>query len=221
MSSEPPVEHEINAAEMHSLIDRDLAASNELAARIAELRQDVTEGKAQPSKKIALLERPNKDMTKELVLRIERIENIPAGDLEVVDKEMLQALNDRLAVCDLQAMRLAELRDLVFIANYFKESTYMDADVNERSESAGQEPEEQVTIGHASKLTVREFDGDTREPKCHTDDPEYGFDGSEEETLSENSEELMIDKSEWPLLYRVMNVDPNTMAADIQPLVHG
>lgn len=64
MSPEPPIGHETNAAEIHSLIARDLAASNELAARIAELRQDIAEGKPQPSKKVASLERSNKDMTK-------------------------------------------------------------------------------------------------------------------------------------------------------------
>jgi hypothetical protein len=91
MSPTSPTERETSLAETHSLIARDLATSNELANRITQLRQDIAEGKPPPSKKVDLLERSNKDMTKELVLRLEHIESIPAGNLEATDRKMMQA----------------------------------------------------------------------------------------------------------------------------------
>jgi hypothetical protein len=84
----PTVERENNIAEMHSLIARDLAASNEVAKRITQLRQDIADGKPQPSKKFDLLERSNKNMTKELVLRVERIESVPVGTLKAAVTEV-------------------------------------------------------------------------------------------------------------------------------------
>jgi hypothetical protein len=220
MSPTSPTERETSLAETHSLIARDLATSNELANRITQLRQDIAEGKPPPSKKVDLLERSNKDMTKELVLRLEHIESIPAGNLEATDRKMMQALNARLTVCDLQAMRLAELRDLEFTARHTKERAYLKAEVNEGSKVASQEPEEELGIGHASKYEVKVTDGDTREPKQHNGGPHDGSEISEEDDISDDWEELAIDTSAWPLLYRIMNVDPNTSAADIEPLVH-
>jgi hypothetical protein len=163
MSPTSPIERDNNLAEMHSLIARDLAASNDLAARITQLRHDIAEGKPQPPKKVDLLERSNKDMTKELVLRVERIESLPAGSLGATDREMLQALDSRLAVCDLQAMRLAELRDLEFTARNTKERAYLEAEVNEGTDVAGQEPVEELAIGHASKHAVDKLGCDTKE----------------------------------------------------------
>jgi hypothetical protein len=209
MSPTSPIEREKNLAGMHSLIARDLAASNELATRIAQLRKDISEGKPQTPKKVDLLERSNKDMTKELVLRVERIESVPVGSLEATDREMLQALSARLAVCDLQAMRLAELRDLEFTARNTKDSAYLEAEVNGGFRATVHEPEEELAIG--SKHAVEEFDCDTQESKRR----------SEEDSIEEDFEEPPIDKTAWPLLYRIMDVDPGTSAADIQPLVHG
>ena len=220
MSSMPPTEREKNLAEMHSLIARDLAASNELAARITQLRQDIADGKPQPPKKVDLLERSNKNMTKELVVRVERIESVPVGRLEAADREMLQALNARLAVCDMQAMRLAELRDLEFTARHTKERVFLEAEVNEGLEMAGREPEEEIAVGNASRHTFAGLDRDTEELRHHNDDPHEGFESSEEDTASEDLEDPPIDTSAWPLLYQIMNVDPGTSAADIQPLIH-
>ena len=221
MSSMPPTEREKNLAEMHSLIARDLAASNELAARITQLRQDIADGKPQPPKKVDLLERSNKDMTKELVVRVERIESVPVGRLEAADREMLQALNARLAVCDMQAMRLAELRDLEFTARHTKERVLLEAEVNDASKSAGQEPEEELAVGHDSRNTFEGLDRDRKKPKHHNSIPHDDYESSEEDTNSEYLEDPPIDKSAWPLLYQIMDVDPGTSAADIQPLVYG
>jgi hypothetical protein len=219
MSPTSPIEREKNLAGMHSLIARDLAASNELATRIAQLRKDISEGKPQTPKKVDLLERSNKDMTKELVLRVERIESVPVGSLEATDREMLQALSARLAVCDLQAMRLAELRDLEFTARNTKDSAYLEAEVNGGFRATVHEPEEELAIG--SKHAVEEFDCDTQESKHRQHAQHDGFESSEEDSIEEDFEEPPIDKTAWPLLYRIMDVDPGTSAADIQPLVHG
>ena len=221
MSPTSPIKRENDLAEIHSLIARDLAASNDLAARITRLRQDIAEGKPQPQKKVDLLERSNKDMTKELVLRVERIESLPAGSLGATDREMLQALDSRLAVCDLQAMRLAELRDLEFAARNIKERAYLEAEVNEGSDVAGQEPVGDLAIGHTSKHTVDVLDCDTNEHTHHPDGSHYGSEKSEADSTTEDLDEPAIDKSAWPLLYRIMDVDPSTSAADIQPRVHG
>jgi hypothetical protein len=218
MPSTSPTEREENLAEMHSLIARDLAASNELAYRITQLRQDIAEGKPQPPKKVDLLERSNKDMAKELVLRIERIESLPAGSLEVTDREKLQALNARLAVCDMQAMRLAVLRDLEFTARNTKERAYLEAEVNGGSKAKDQEPEEE--LAHASKGAVEELDCTTKEPEHHCNGQHDDFESSEEDTTPEDMGEPAIDKSAWPLLYRIMNVGPDTSPADIQALVN-
>jgi hypothetical protein len=221
MSPTSPIEREKNLAEMHSLIARDLASSNELAARITQLRQDIAEGKPQPTKKVDLLERSNKDMTKELVLRVERIENLPTGSLGATDREILQALNSRLAVCDLQATRLAELRDLEFTAKNTKERAYLEAEVNGGSKVTEKESEEELAIGHHSKHAVDEIDCDTKEAQHHDNGPHDDSETSDEDSTSEDLDEPAIDKSAWPLLYQIMSIDPGTSAADIQPLVNG
>jgi hypothetical protein len=221
MSPTSPIEREKNLAEIHSLIARDLAASNELAARITLLRRDIAEGKPPPQKKVDLLERSNKDMTKELVLRVERIESLPAGSLEATDREVLQVLNARLAVCDLQAMRLAELRDLEFTARNIKERAYLEAEVNGGSKVTEKESEEELAIGHYSKHAVDEIDCDTKEHTHHNNGSHYGSENSEEDSNSVDLDEPAIDKSTWPLLYQIMNIDPGTSAADIQLLVNG
>jgi len=216
-----PTEREKDIADVQSLIARDLAASNELASRITQLRQDIARGKPQPSKKVDLLERSNKDMTKELVLRVESIESASAGNPEAIDREMLQVLNARLAVCDLQAMRLAELRDLEFTARGSRERTYLEAEVVEGSKTVGHELEEELAIGGSSNRAVDGLECNTKEPKPYNDTSRDSFENSEEDATSEDFEEPAIDKSAWPLLYRIMSVDPDTTAAEIQPVVNG
>jgi hypothetical protein len=115
----------------------------------------------------------------------------------------------------MQAMRLAELRDLEFTARHTKERAYLEAEFNAGSRVASQEPEEELEIGHASKY------GDAKEPKQHNGGPHGGSESSEEDGISDDWDELAIDTSTWPLLYRIMNADPDTSAADMEPLVHG
>ena len=150
-----PPSSELDTTELKSLIARDLAASNEVAARITQLRLDIEDGKPLPSKKVNLMEQSNKDMTKDLVLRVEKIES--AANIEAADRELLQALNARLAVCDLQAMRLAELRDLEFFATGTKAKAFLDAEAGS-SVKTTMEPEEQLSAGRASTRETKEDD---------------------------------------------------------------
>lgn len=194
--------HETNTAELKALIARDLAASNELADRISQLRIDIAGGKPLPSKKVDLVERSNRDMTNELVNRVEKIESATA--LDATDREMLQALNARLAVCDLQAMRLAELCGV---------------EVTARS-TMKKEPAEPET---KSQGDGTEHDADDRSALVEDGDEDTGENdndsASDSEAPSEYSDEAEIDNSNWPLLYKIMDVDPETLDRDIEPLL--
>jgi hypothetical protein len=204
---------ETNTAELKSLIAADLAASNELADRISQLRIDIAEGKPLPSKKVDLMERSNKDMTKDLVSRVEEIESAP--DLDSTDREMLQALNARLAVCDLQAMRLAELRGVEVSAR-----STMKKEALEVEGKAGGGVEEDVAEENAAQVD----DADEHAARVEDEDQETGENESDSTsasaTHSEYSDEPEIDKSNWPLLYQIMDVDPEVLDRDIEPLLN-
>lgn len=195
--------HETSTSELKALIAQDLAASNELAERIAQLRIDIAEGKPLPSKKVDLMERSNRDMTRDLVSRVEKIES--ASTLDATDREMLQALNTRLAVCDLQAMRLAELRDVELAARSTREKG-----------SSGPEAR--------SDVSAAEHDSGERHTRADDEDEESAEHDSDSvsasETNSEYSDEPEIDKSDWPLLYQIMDVDPETLDRDIEPMLN-
>jgi len=199
--------HETNTKELQALIARDLAVSNELADRISQLRLDIAEGKALPPKKVDLMERSNKDMTKDLVSRVEKIESAPA--LDATDREMLQVLNARLAVCDLQAMRLAELRDVEVSAR----STMQKESLEPEAESA----EDAVEID-AGEVAAHGDDGD--EDEAEESEENDSDSASAARTSSEYSEEPEIDKSNWPLLYQIMDIDPETLDRDIEPMLN-
>jgi hypothetical protein len=201
---------ETSTSDLKSLIAADLAASNELAARITQLRLDIADGKPLPDKKVDLMERSNKDMTKDLVSRVEKIES-SADALDATDREMLQALNARLAVCDLQAMRLAELRDVEVMARSTQQKASEQDEV--KLEKSVAEPEEEV-VGERKPHDEK----DVEEVGEH--DSISASDSKDEDSGSEYFEECEIDKSGWPLLYRIMDVDPDTMNSDIEPLLN-
>lgn len=202
---------ETNMEDLKALIARDLAASNELADRISQLRIDIAEGKPLPSKKVDLMERSNKDMTKDLVSRVEKIESAP--DLDATDREMLQALNARLAVCDLQAMRLAELRDVEVTAR---------STMQKQHDEPNAKPEAKSDV----KSDVAASENDVDEHLAHVKDEDEGIgendsdSASASETHSEYSDEPEIDKSNWPLLYRIMDVEPEILDRDIEPMLN-
>jgi hypothetical protein len=194
--------HETNTAELKALIARDLAASNELAERISQLRLDIAEGKPLPPKKVDLMEKSNKDMTKDLVRRVEKTESV--SPLDATDREMLQALNARLAVCDLQAMRLAELRDVEVTARSTMRKEPLEPEANTAVNEVEDDAGEHSVLVEDEEEATGENDSDS---------------ASVSETHSEYSEEPEIDKSHWPLLYQIMDVDPETLDRDIEPLL--
>ena len=100
----------LNLCQLRQIIKLDREASNELQARIGQVRQDIKNGLRLPEKTVDMMESLNKDMTKELVQHIEKIEE--QKKLTTTDRELLQALNAQLAVCDRSGMQIAELRDL-------------------------------------------------------------------------------------------------------------
>lgn len=60
-------------AEIRFLIERDLLASNELAARITQLRQDITDGNPHSSSSIAIMDSSNKDRARQISSLIEEL----------------------------------------------------------------------------------------------------------------------------------------------------
>jgi hypothetical protein len=194
--------HETSTEELRALMARDLAASNELADRISQLRIDIAESKALPPKKVDLMERSNKDMTKDLVSRVERIES--ASELDATDREMLQALNARLAVCDLQAMRLAELRDVEVTARSTKQMQTLVPEAKSGADVAEHDAGEHVAYADVEDADSAEHDSGSTFAS---------------ETGSEYSDEPEIDKSNWPLLYRIVDIDPDTLNRDIEPML--
>jgi hypothetical protein len=148
------------------------------------------------------MERSNKDMTKDLVSRVEKIES--ASPLDATDREMLQALNARLAVCDLQAMRLAELRDVEVTARSTMRKEPLEPEANTAVNEVEDDAGEHSVLVEDEEEATGENDSDS---------------ASVSETHSEYSEEPEIDKSHWPLLYQIMDVDPETLDRDIEPLL--
>jgi hypothetical protein len=202
MSSPSP---STTTAELKALIALVFLASNELADRISQLRIDIAEGKPLPSKKVDLMERSNKDMKKDLVSRVEKIESAP--DLDATDREMLQALNARLAVCDLQAMRLAELRDVEVSARSTMKKEALE--VEGKSDRGAVENDVDDHSAHIDDADEQEETGENDSDSA-----------SASETHSEYSDEPEIDKSHWPLFYQIMDVDPDTLDRDIEPLLN-
>lgn len=102
----------LNICELRQIIQVDREASTKLQVRISKVRQDIKNGRRLhvPEKTVEKMESLNKDMTKELVQHIEKIEEQKV--LTTTDRELLQALNAQLAICDRAGMQLAELRDL-------------------------------------------------------------------------------------------------------------
>jgi hypothetical protein len=203
---------ETSTSDLKSLIAADLAASNELASRITQLRLDIADGKPLPDKKIDLMERSNKDMTKDLVSRVEKIESSVEA-LDATDREMLQALNARLAVCDLQAMRLAELRDVEVMARGTQRKAAEQHEV--KLEKSEVEPEEHLPP--PGERTSHDED-DVEGTGEHGSDS--ASDSEDKDSGSEYFEDCEIDKSGWPLLYQILDVDPDTMTSDIEPLLN-
>jgi hypothetical protein len=192
---------------LNSLVATDLAASNELAERITQLRLDIANGKPLPPKKVDLTERSNRDMVKDLVSRVEKIET--SAELDATDRETLQALNARLAICDLQAMRLAELRDLEVGARMGRKVIGLRAEGVEEEE----EEEDGLSDGDGDDFErVGEHDSNSA---CDS----HSEDDDNNTTSSTYSSDLSPNTTTWPLLYRILDVDPGVSGSDIKPML--
>lgn len=100
----------LGVCNIRQIVRLDMAASDELQMRIDQVRWELKGGIGLQESTVETMENLNKDMTKDLVNHIEKIER--SGAPTPLDREMLQALSARLALCDRQGMELAELRDL-------------------------------------------------------------------------------------------------------------
>lgn len=172
-----------------------------------------------PTKKIDIMERSKKDMAKELMFRIEKIES--SASLGPTDREMLQALNARLAVCDLQTMRLAEFRDLEVTARSEKSQEIQkpayrhEKSIEELSTTAP------AALRQAEGLTTlaRETDHGAQISRETNNDFAAEGQGSDCEDAStdddDDDERSEVDESGWPLLYRILALDPKISADDM------
>ncbi|KAK6442881.1 hypothetical protein LTR95_000896 [Oleoguttula sp. CCFEE 5521] len=199
--------HGTSLTDLRALIVVDITASNSLQARIAQLEDDLAAGKSIPDKKVNLMERSNKDIVRDLVARLEQIEGL--DNLTATDREMMQALNARLAVCDLHAMRLAKLRDLEFQARGTQEFLEAEALPAPRSKSKSTAKPQQEDLEPLLRPATPE-----EATQTHTDEDEEADeelptshhtaeDGEEEQAEAE--EEAEPDKSTWPLLYQIID----------------
>lgn len=206
MSTSP---RETSIDELRLLTARDKAESDELAARISRLRIDMTEGNSPSSNTLDLMEQSNKDITKEMVLGMDAID-AKAGNKDAADRQMLRALNARVTVRDSFSMRLAELRDLRLSVRSSKTELF--------GYTAQKTPDE--TPVTPEKHVVPEHEVRDEEGVTNRDDHGQGVDDSDSDRSGsvysqDEAEDPEIDKSVWPLLYQIMDVDPGTSNADI------
>lgn len=203
-------------ADLRALAERDLEASNELQVRIERLRKDIADGKKLPKKKIDLMEVSNKDMTKELVTRIEQIE---ANTTTATDREMLQALNARLTVCDIQAMRLAELRELEREARGDKHEYLEEEDRGQKhtptavlTEAAPHHDE--ANLQKEGPTAVEQYDEEIHVSGLHNTQ-NYLSDEDVDSHESDDDTRSLPDMSNWATPYRILGIDPKTPSEEI------
>jgi hypothetical protein len=213
--------HGTSIASLGARIAQDLAASNALSTRINQLRADIAAGIPLPAKKVDLMERSNKDMVKDLIARLDKIENLGAKKT-ATDRELEQALNARLCVCDLHVQRLAELRDEEFSARMTKD--FLEPEIAGKASlgkrkakepaKAAEEPVLEAVL-QPNESTQSEHEEEPVEEvvvgsRAHEDEDE---DADDQDRYPEEPEP---DKSEWPLLYRILDVSPDLWFTDFQ-----
>lgn len=186
------------------LIANDLAASNDLTTRITQLRNAIEAGQPPPRKTVDLMDRSNRDITHDLIHRIEHIESTTPTSQ---DRELLQALKARLAVCDGLAMRLAELRDLLTSSKKVLGEDINDPPSNDLSTSS---PAMDAAATERHKATV------SSTSKSHDRDPE-GNEDNENDDASDSpfAPEPDPDPKIYPLLYRILSIPPSTPASSM------
>ncbi|KAK4549046.1 hypothetical protein LTR36_007502 [Oleoguttula mirabilis] len=125
----------LSITDLKELVQQDIQTSQALQRRIDAIRTAIAEGTTIPDDNVIDLESESKKMLKDLIVRIEEIEEQPS--LTATDRETLQALNARQVVCDKQVMQLAEFRDLQWQAlgrDYYK-AEYESLELEKRLEA--------------------------------------------------------------------------------------
>lgn len=207
---------------IRDLIKQDLLASNELAARITQLRQDTADGKPSSARSIAIMASSNKDRAREIGARIEDL--VGRQDKTPTDRELLQALTARQAICDKQSMQLAELRDLEFEARGEREEAFSrpseahaeDLGKSQTATSAGP-----PGLSGASSLVDLRYAAKDHEDmgKAQDNHPDpQGEIGEEHASEKDPSEHQVDHTASWPLLYRILGVDPSTENDRFRPV---
>lgn len=211
----------LSIADLKTLVMKDLEASNELQTRIDQLRKDVAEGEQQPDQRqVSLMGEEQKRIGKDLVLRIEQIEE--QNTLTPTDREMLQALNSRLAMHDLQRMRLAEYGDLQRKPEEWLAYEKLPKDARMATDATPLAAPGSPTAPLAPSAESRSEPSHDSAPDAETTPASYATrceqheeeddDGYVSNDDAASDEESEVHKSDWPLLYRIVDVDPATPA---------
>ncbi|EMD00232.1 hypothetical protein BAUCODRAFT_370575 [Baudoinia panamericana UAMH 10762] len=232
-------------ADLADLIYKHTEESRHLQTQIDQLRLDIANNVPTAGvNALGQLETQGKKMVKDLVRRIEVIENKPSQT--ATDRQYLQGLNRHLVVCDRQVDQLAELTALMLEARgsvgegrpsrsellepeeglspsdkprMYKEKA---PHVYPVAPALANSPEKHVpskgaqharqgfTLGSPAEAL------DTRQKADVADDPkayeeyrhDFDPDGGDDDEVDE--EEPEVNKSVWPICYRIMDVDPAT-----------
>lgn len=144
------------------------------------------------------MERSNKDVTKDLVARIEETET--KEELTASEREVEKLLNERLIVFDFLAMKLAELRDLEFQV---------------RGEGRREVLKDEVELGAKSGGDDGSERADTAAVKESGRGRIASVDSTSDRSDAEDEDDPEPDESTWPLLYRILGVDPNTPSGNM------
>ncbi len=212
----------LSIEELRKLIQNDIDASNDLQSRIDRLQQDLAEGKKPAIDATSLMSTQHKQIGKDLILHIEQIE--AQGKLDATDRTMLQALTARLAVHDLQSARLAEYRDLQLrdegegLREWLpkpKKSGLVSTPVASTADEV--DDVENMPVIDRSPATLEDLYPDMYGPggsaasrgEEELSEPEAQVE-NDEFALSDDLDEDVPDKSSWPLLYRIVDIDPKT-----------
>lgn len=209
----------LSIEDLRQLVKKDLAASNELQDRIDQIRAS---GVPPNSKELSLMGVEHKQIGRDLVFRIDQIEQ--QKNLTAADRNMLQALTARLGVHDLQSARIAELGD----SRTPKE--WLEAEVvpkivrpsfKTRSESSHSQNQTAAKTQPLLEPVLAPSEAFKSEAEVSALMPLYPRDESDvededqdnasvEDGSSDDEEEYEFDKSSWPLLYRILDIDPDT-----------
>ncbi len=202
--------------DLRALVQKDIAASNELQARIDRLQQQLLDGEQPNLDQTSLMSDEHKSIGRDLILRIDQIEG--QERLDATDRMMLQALTARLAVHDLQSARLAEYRDLQLrdgdemTREWIRHDVEVLAENRRRADSEVDKwfpeydggvvveiPSPPATSKSAKSGLNRETDASI--PEIHVEDADQDNDDSSSTSPA---------SKEWPLLYQIMGIDPKT-----------